>query len=380
MRNNGFNRTELEALVPGYVVNDPEAERRQRRQAQMQAAAALGQAGIDYAGSALTLGGVRLRRMMSAVSAWLRVVKVPKPALPRIGWPALSELSRALAMLGRLIPRPTPFNLALLAAVALGGLAVIGETPPDEAQRAVSSVPAAPIAQRPPDSGYPLTGWQENRRPIELIALEAPELRRVKAVYRSRSHASGRREESLNWTDPRDGNVVHVALQLGTKGEDSPLFVDLARRAAVHSLSVVRMAPPQPLLTKFGDIEVADLALSSVDGQEIPCLGFRRRAGDDSPRLAGWYCLAKPMVERPALACFIDRLALMSAGEDLALRKFFTDAEKRRATCPTSRVSTGRRATWLDVDGEAPMIRGHAPAHTRSHTAALMETGKEKRP
>lgn len=373
MRNNGFNRNELEALVPGYVVNDPEAERRQRRQAQMQAAAALGRAGLDYAGSALTLGGFRLRRALGAVAA--RVASVRPPTVGRLAtlWPP-----QPFRSLTRLLPRPSPFNIAVLAALALGALALFGNHPPDMAAPAATAATAP--AERPADTGFPITGWQENRRPIELVALEAPELRRVKSVYRSRSHPSGRREESLSWTDPRDGGVAHIAVQLGARGEDSPLFVDLARRAAVQSLSVVRMAPPQRLLTKFGDVEVADLALSAPDGQEMPCLGFRRRSVDDGPGLAGWYCLAKPTVERPALACFIDRLALMSAGEDLALRRFFTEAEKRRATCPTSRVSTGRRATWLDVDGEAPMIRGHAPAHGRGTHVALMDGAKEKRP
>jgi hypothetical protein len=137
------------------------------------------------------------------------------------------------------------------------------------------------------------------------------------------------------------------------------LFIDMSRQQAERGVAVTRAGQPGQLSTKFGMVEVADMTFTDASGGAQACLGFRAVSDGHSPMLNGWYCGAQgAAVDRPELACFIDRLTLLKSGDDQALRKFFTEAEQRRKPCPNARAQAGRKATWLDHDGRAPSLRG----------------------
>jgi hypothetical protein len=73
--------------------------------------------------------------------------------------------------------------------------------------------------------------------------------------------------------------------------------------------------------------------------------------------LAGWACgVAQRPLDRVALACFLDRLDLVGAGRDAALRTVFAEAERARVPCASSRQS-GKRLTWLDHEAPVPGLK-----------------------
>lgn len=200
--------------------------------------------------------------------------------------------------------------------------------------------------------------WRAVAKPVELVALQAPQFRGRQAQYAARQSAVGDREDALVF-EPGQPDLPEAKLTLRRAAGSQPqpsLFIDMTRQQAERGVAVIRAGAPGRLATKFGDLDVADMTFEDRAGRSQSCLGFR---SEGPIALSGWYCAAQnAAVERPEVACFVDRLALLKAGEDRELRAFFADAEQRRLPCPTSRVSTGRKPTWLDSDGKAPAMRG----------------------
>jgi hypothetical protein len=211
------------------------------------------------------------------------------------------------------------------------------------------------VGETPVNRSSPV--WQIVRKPVEVISLQAPQFGRQPALYSARSSASGEREDSLLF-EPNQPDLPEARVSLRRSPAQftpSSIFVDMARQQAERGVAITRAGSPGKLSTKFGDMEVADMVLTDHAGRGQSCLAFR---SDGAIAIAGWYCAAQSAAaERPEVACFIDRLSLLKAGEDKNLRKFFSDAEQRRRPCPTIRVSTGRKPTWLDADGKAPAMR-----------------------
>jgi hypothetical protein len=201
------------------------------------------------------------------------------------------------------------------------------------------------------------TIWQISRKPVEILTLQAPQFSRMPAQYTSRINSAGDREDALTFenatADLPDARVVLRRNSSGAMAQS--LFIDMTRQQAERGVAVTRAGTPDRLPTKFGDIEAADMTFTDTDGRHQSCLAFRSTG---AVGLAGWYCAPQGVaVERPEVACFIDRLTLLKAGDDKDLRKLFTEAEQRRRPCPSKAVTAGRKPTWLDADGKAPGIR-----------------------
>lgn len=186
--------------------------------------------------------------------------------------------------------------------------------------------------------------WVRIARPVALFGLEAPELERQALSYEARrSHDGARREDILSFGGFAESKP-HLQLRLGVDhGDDQliqPLVIALVREAALLGMSVERSGAPAGIATKFGSIETTDAVLSDGAAQR-PCIGFRHRGGDRPLRLSGWWCgTAERPAERRTLACLIDRIELLSAGDDQALRTAFARTELNRdSSCARMRVS-----------------------------------------
>jgi hypothetical protein len=244
--------------------------------------------------------------------------------------------------------------LMVAAVVTLTGGAPTRPAPPPDPIVVGSTLvaPRLPVAPQ----------WQAVRKPVEMMALQAPQFEKSPPLYAARRTAQNDREDALVFQPAAPGGAeARIALlrHAAAAGAAPSLFIDMTRLQAERGVAVTRAGAPGQLQTKFGAVEVADMTFSDASGGAQACLGFRRAADGDAPAIAGWYCGAEgAVVERPELACFIDRLTLLKGGEDQALRRFFAEAEQRRRPCPNARVTAGRKPTWLDHDGRAPAMRG----------------------
>lgn len=235
---------------------------------------------------------------------------------------------------------------------------------PEEVQSAPRSVsqnaPEIPLAQAA--ISPPPLQWQAVRKPMAMYHLESPDMAGLELNYRVSMRGTSR-QDSLIFLPKADasGETRRSLAQIVIERHEDrsitekPLFADLAARAAEQRLIVERMARPQDIRTKFGAFEAAETTIRQED-KVLSCIGFRRidMAG---LTLVGWVCgAAQRPVDRVALVCLIDRLDLVAGGRDARLRKVFSEAERARAPCSSSRQS-GKRLTWLDHEAPVPGLK-----------------------
>jgi hypothetical protein len=123
----------------------------------------------------------------------------------------------------------------------------------------------------------------------------------------------------------------------------------MARRATPAGLAVAHMGQPKPLPTRFGLFQVADFTLegrSGASGQGTQCLGFRL-ADAKVLQIGGFACGAPGRaIDRARLACTIDAIDLVAAGDDTEMRAFFTGAPA--GSGPGCRPSSGSEAQLVE--------------------------------
>jgi hypothetical protein len=161
-----------------------------------------------------------------------------------------------------------------------------------------------------------------------------------------RDETRSARQDTLAYGMPKPGEPYLRITFYRTGAEpivETTLFVDMARLAAEAGLAVTRNGRPTLVDTRFGVFEVSDVTVAGK-GPAATCLGFRHARGSSNEPLtiSGLACgsAAKP-IDRAALACTLDRIDLVSAGDDLQLQTVFVEAERRRGPgCEPARAAS----------------------------------------
>ena len=74
-------------------------------------------------------------------------------------------------------------------------------------------------------------------------------------------------------------------------------------------------------------------------------------------RISGWSCQGDTLpARRAAIACMLNRLALLDAGNDPKLAELFARAELRRSDCAAS-AAPALSADWV-TGSDNPRLRG----------------------
>ncbi len=103
--------------------------------------------------------------------------------------------------------------------------------------------------------------------------------------------------------------------------------------------------------SKFGHVTLLRLA-----GGARSCLGFVKRVDEPGLQISGWSCQGEDLpARRAAISCMLNRLMLLTAGNDPKLAELFARAELRRGSCAaaTSAIS----ADWVTA-AQNPLLRG----------------------
>lgn len=203
--------------------------------------------------------------------------------------------------------------------------------------------------------------WVRVARPGTLFGLETPELARQTPVHEAyRNQAGTRRQDSLTFGEFNQPQPhLQLALVPGLGQQPQPFVIALVREAAERGMSVQRSGLPSAIRTRFGTADASDVTLS--DGQTSrACIAFRKDAGETPLGLSGWWCggAGRP-ADRQQLTCMLDRLVLISAGDDKALQAAFsrTELDRQSACAPPRPAAGGRKVSWLDADGKAPALK-----------------------
>ena len=251
-----------------------------------------------------------------------RITLRPPPPLAGVRWRGARMLRRRPGAV--LVAAATVLSLVVTAGVLLASRPDV-EAPAEEPR----------IVLAPPV-------WTSVPRPQPAFALETTAFA-DRAALEVRVHGEGGgREDIFSFSSPGQvhGFASLVAYRPGAEaGPQQTFYLAFARRAAEAGFALARSAVPQPLPTKFGPAEAADVVFS--DGQtQHACIAWRLDADAAELRLSGWTCAGPAQqIDRRAVACLVERLELAPGNGDRGLRAVFQAADRQRLSgCPPAPV------------------------------------------
>jgi len=204
------------------------------------------------------------------------------------------------------------------------------------------SIAAAHLFQSPPviTSITPAdrSPWVEVERPFPAFALTIPEAAGAPFHYAIWRHEEGGgRKDILELGEP-DGVAPYLQIEIYRPGQEFEGFADDKSEILVGAaaLTPTAVALDAPLTSKFGPLSI--VRFDTATGTPRHCLAFVRATDDPRLQLSGWFCQGTTFgggdfVERSTLSCALDRLTLLSAGNEPKVATLFAQAELNRTFC-----------------------------------------------
>jgi hypothetical protein len=238
---------------------------------------------------------------------------------------------------------------------ALGLLAMLGLNLWDELPAAATTEPA------------PKAGWSLASRSHPAFAVTPLDNQFKTETYEIFRHPEGGRKDVLHWTAP--GTVQGIP-----QGEKPVAELEIYRPGGEFSPSDAPGAEIAARMDREGDYQglhgseaagVIDskfgpVALLRLDGNADgakSCLGFIKRLDDPMLQISGWTCQGDGIpARRAAIGCMLNRLILLTAGNEPKLAELFARAELKRGSCNTAAPSIAS-ADWV-TGTENPRLRG----------------------
>jgi hypothetical protein len=198
-------------------------------------------------------------------------------------------------------------------------------------------------------------GWSLATRSFPAFAVSQPESFEKTAAYEILRHPDGGRKDILRWAAAGEKPVAELEIyrpgsEVSQSGPDLAEIADRMDPGGPHELEAAGIID-----SKFG--AVALLRLAGHAGDAPACLGFLKRFEQPDVRISGWSCQGDTLpARRAAVGCILNRLTLLTAGNDPKLAELFARAELRRGSCATAATSASS-ANWV-TDTENPQLRG----------------------
>ena len=138
----------------------------------------------------------------------------------------------------------------------------------------------------------------------------------------------------------------------GESVRSSPDVVDIAAR--MNSGDVRELEAAGVIDSKFGPVTLLRLANKADNAPS--CLGFVKRIDEPGLRISGWSCQGDTLpARRAAVGCILNRLILLTSGNEPKLAELFARAELKRGSCTPPTTSTPS-VDWV-TDAENPRLR-----------------------
>lgn len=163
--------------------------------------------------------------------------------------------------------------------------------------------------------------WTVATRSTPAFASNQYDLAYKTKSYHILRHPEGGRRDVLRWNAANGRPIAELEIYR-PGGEFEP-------SAATDSAGAID--------SKFGPVTLIRLS----DGA---CLGFLKTVEQPHLRISGYVCQGETIPARgAAIACMLNRLSLVTAGNDARLAELFARAELKRADCRTDWVSGAGR-------------------------------------
>jgi hypothetical protein len=371
----------IQQTIPSEVAPSAKIPRRAALKASSWKAASLAYALTRASLASVSAFQTRLRSRSSSTAGrfmhgFRRVVPPVLAYAGALSAPALRIVFALFSLLVRImpaVPKPPRKAATVMAGIGLFLAALTAFFPALQPETTVASIrPVVPLG--------PV--WREIVRPLAVFNLEGGGLSGNALTYRVHARSDGAREDVMSWTPVGKPEAPPVGVMVvhrhpSTDLTEQRLFSEIARRAASFGLSLESAGTPNAVATKFGDLEVMDVRLSGASGEQS-CLAFRHVAWSAPLAFSGWRCgTADKPIERPSLVCFIDRLNVMSAGQELWLRDYFAESERFRSFCAAKRVTAGKIPA-AETANAAPVINTETTGSTKPKRKPKSASGKPK--
>jgi hypothetical protein len=173
-------------------------------------------------------------------------------------------------------------------------------------------------------------GWAVADRSYPAFALSKLDSSDKTASYTILRHPEGGRRDVLRWSGEADRPMAE--LEIYREGGE----FDVARPATEGLAIRMGLAAATPLEqaglidTKFGPV-----ALFRPTGTAPgPCLGYLKRSEEPALQISGFSCQGETLpAQRAAVACTLNRLTLLTSGNEPKLAELFARAELKRRPC-----------------------------------------------
>jgi hypothetical protein len=249
------------------------------------------------------------------------------PALRSFADECCGVLARLIAYVGA---------LALIAIVALSSW--------DELPLKGSGDPAAKSA------------WAVAARSQPAFTVSQFDLSGKTEAYEILRHPDGGRKDVLRWAVQGEKPIAELEIYRPGRelSQAGPPIAEIAARMDPDGVRELQAAGV--IDSKFGAVTL--LGLSDRDGGARPCLGFMKGFDQPSLRISGWSCQGDTLpARRAAIGCILDRLILLTAGNDPKLAELFAHAELRRGNCVPASTAPVTSTDWV-TGAQNPRLRG----------------------
>jgi hypothetical protein len=218
-------------------------------------------------------------------------------------------------------------TLALLGILTLHGW--------DQLQLVLADEPAA----RP--------GWSPADRSSPAFAVGGSDSHDKSVAYVILRHREGGRKDILRWTGPAAKILAEVEIYRPGSEFDPATGAGLAARMG----GTLELETSGVLDSKFGAVS---LLRQAGRAEASSCLAFFKRNDDPALQFSGFSCERDSLpARRAAVGCMLDRLILLTSGNEPKLAEMFAQAELKRGGC----APAGLMADWM-TSTENPQLRG----------------------
>jgi hypothetical protein len=198
-------------------------------------------------------------------------------------------------------------------------------------------------------------GWSLAIRSYPAFAVSRFDLYGKTETYQIFRHPEGGRKDVLRWTAQGEKPVAELEIDRSGR-ESSGSGTGIAEIAARMGPEDRRELEAAGIIeSKFGPVTLLRPAGDASDA--APCLGFIKHLDESKVRISGWSCQGDDMpARRGAIGCVLDRLILLTSGNEPKLAELFARAELRRGSCAVG-ATPAISADWV-TGPQNPKLRG----------------------
>ncbi|MCK1406688.1 hypothetical protein [Bradyrhizobium sp. 76] len=175
-------------------------------------------------------------------------------------------------------------------------------------------------------------GWAVADRSPPAFALSRLDSSEKTASYTILRHPEGGRRDVMRWAGEADKAMAELEIyrEGGEFDVTRPAAAELAVRMGLGTASPLEQAGL--IDTKFGPVALFQ-PTGTAEGARA-CLGYLKRSEEPALQISGFSCQGDSLpARRAAIACTLNRLTLLTSGNEPRLAELFAHAELKRRPC-----------------------------------------------